>query len=247
MCTAAAKALRLSDITVSNTQGTPRPEGCYFFKNSQLWMSVNAANKGNGAGDAQDERQPICNLKKEVLPTTIPADTFKKVTSGTCYPILSLSECKIAAVALDISFTRAYDDGQYAAISDPPYCYVENKILKFNQASIMGRGNTGSCSHTDECLCRTGACKLDPCPNCLFTSFQLNCEVMYICVCARTRVCENTIHEPVSMAVCVCVCVCENTHTCMPEPVSMAFCVCVRARALFSSSVYMCVYLWHYS
>jgi len=61
-CSTAAVALALADTTVETTAGTPRPEGCYWYMNSELFMAVNSANKGKGAETSEPTltRHPIC-------------------------------------------------------------------------------------------------------------------------------------------------------------------------------------------
>ena len=61
LCEKAAAALGLPDTSVSTTASIPRPEGCYWFKGTQLWISENRSSSGNGytaAGNAT--REPIC-------------------------------------------------------------------------------------------------------------------------------------------------------------------------------------------
>ena len=79
------------------------------------------------------------------------------VASGpTCsagsHVIKSLSECSAAAVVLELSDTTAVDDNQSGVTYDPPYCYFENNVLKFNSNGL----NTGNCTATDKCVCRRG-------------------------------------------------------------------------------------------
>ena len=61
-CEAAATALKLSDTTADETDGTPRPEGCYWYNSNSLFLATNSANKGNGAetSDGSTTRHPIC-------------------------------------------------------------------------------------------------------------------------------------------------------------------------------------------
>ena len=78
---------------------------------------------------------------------------YKLVYSGsTCDRITSLSECSDAAAALKLSDTIAKDDGISGHSSDPPYCYLEDNILKFNSDGT----NTGKCSAKDTCICFEG-------------------------------------------------------------------------------------------
>ena len=66
--------------------------------------------------------------------------------------ITSLSECSAAAAALGLADTSAVDDGQTGATFDPPYCYFEGGVLKYNSNGQ----NTGSCSSSDQCVCHKG-------------------------------------------------------------------------------------------
>ena len=56
-CNFAAKATGKwhSDTTVTETEDSPLPEGCY--DNGKLWLAINPVNKGNGADST---RHPIC-------------------------------------------------------------------------------------------------------------------------------------------------------------------------------------------
>ena len=76
---------------------------------------------------------------------------FILVYSGfNCTRVTTISECETAAIALGLSDTTAIDDGENWGL-DPPYCYFENGVLKFNPGV-----NTGSCggSNDDICICR---------------------------------------------------------------------------------------------
>ena len=54
-----------------------------------------------------------------------------------------------AAAALSLSDTTVSSDGQSGVSYDPPYCYYEGSVVKFNEGA-----NTGSCTGTDRCVCR---------------------------------------------------------------------------------------------
>jgi len=55
----------LSDTTVEETAASDRPEGCYWYADSELFNNVNPYNEGNGAemsGAGEDEKRlPICS------------------------------------------------------------------------------------------------------------------------------------------------------------------------------------------
>eukprot|EP00944_MAST-04C_sp_MAST-4C-sp1_P002068 g2068.t1 len=93
---------------------------------------------------------------------TIYGQQYEKKTSGKCqYDITCFNECEAAAIALGFSDTSATDDkqdnGQTGVTYDPKGCYYEGGSLKFNARM----GNTGSCSSSDQCLCKTS-----PSPTC---------------------------------------------------------------------------------
>jgi hypothetical protein len=72
------------------------------------------------------------------------------LVSGVCTtPITSMAACSAAGAKLSLANSTAVDDKHPKGVSyDPPYCYYENSILKFNAGN-----NTGSCTKYDECLC----------------------------------------------------------------------------------------------
>eukprot|EP00937_MAST-01D_sp_MAST-1D-sp2_P002663 g2663.t1 len=73
-------------------------------------------------------------------------------TSGSCGgdEIKTLAQCSAAAARLGLSDTTAADDNQARVNYDPPGCYFESGVLKFDSD-----GNTGSCSSSDQCVCCT--------------------------------------------------------------------------------------------
>ena len=78
---------------------------------------------------------------------------YTLVSSGSnCTRVRSLSECSSAAIALGLLKNTAVDDKQSRKRFDPPYCYVEKGVLKFNSDG----SNTGKCSARDQCVCRIG-------------------------------------------------------------------------------------------
>ena len=78
--------------------------------------------------------------------------TYALAKKGRCAKgteITSQSDCSAAAQYLKLSDTSAEYDGQKNGVSfDPPFCYFELGVLKFN-----GGRNTGSCTQIDQCLC----------------------------------------------------------------------------------------------
>jgi len=66
LCTKAAAALGLSGASIRTTAATPRPEGCYWFNNAELWMST--GNVGNGYDAVGGRtREPICTTIEKPL------------------------------------------------------------------------------------------------------------------------------------------------------------------------------------
>jgi len=75
-----------------------------------------------------------------------------KSRSASCSHITSPLLCASAACKLGLSWAgdKAKDDGHTSARKhDPPYCYFENKKLKFNAGT-----NTGRCGGYDTCVCK---------------------------------------------------------------------------------------------
>ena len=78
----------------------------------------------------------------------------------SCDFVRSASECESAAHELGLSDVTVFDDGQNGAFHDPPFCYFEGEILKFNDLGT----NTGHCTTYDVCLCRENDfCAKTPC------------------------------------------------------------------------------------
>ena len=80
---------------------------------------------------------------------------YKLVESSivTCDYITTPNECEIAALQLGLSDISATDDGQNGVTYDPPFCYFEGGILKFN----FGGTNKGTCGSYDKCVCGGGS------------------------------------------------------------------------------------------
>jgi hypothetical protein len=87
--------------------------------------------------------------------TAPPAQTwgYELQQWGTCqYTIDSVVECEHAAKVLGLVDTTAIDDMQrLGVIWDPEGCYFESGSLKHH---VYGT-NTGMCTNTDQCLCRS--------------------------------------------------------------------------------------------
>ena len=86
------------------------------------------------------------------LPNQRPVSVFHLREYGACPAgqiVDTIEQCNAAATSLSLADTSAEADGQVAYHEDPPWCYYESGVLKFN----VGGTNTGSCSATDKCVC----------------------------------------------------------------------------------------------
>ena len=80
-----------------------------------------------------------------------------------CHSITTSSECEAAAQSLGLPDTSATPSpiSRHDSWGDPPYCYIENGILKFNADG----SNTGKCGvayndeqqYHDKCLCKSSS------------------------------------------------------------------------------------------
>ena len=70
----------------------------------------------------------------------------------TCDPIMSSSECEAAAQYLGLSDTSASTRGNPQ--NDPPYCYIEDGRLQFNDGTNTGECGGGRGRYHDECICK---------------------------------------------------------------------------------------------
>ena len=63
-CKAAAKALNLPHSDLRYATSTNRPEGCYLYRSSSLYLGTNPNNEGKGAetGTKLFPRHPICEI-----------------------------------------------------------------------------------------------------------------------------------------------------------------------------------------
>lgn len=74
-------------------------------------------------------------------------------SSATCHRIKSVEECEAAAQQLGLSDTTVYSD-VHNPTGDPPYCFVEQGRLKFNEdGTNAGACGTGADRGSDKCLC----------------------------------------------------------------------------------------------
>eukprot|EP00964_Phaeocystis_antarctica_P118406 scaffold82192_cov63-Phaeocystis_antarctica.AAC.6 len=64
--------------------------------------------------------------------------------------IATKSECEAAATALDLSDKTAYD-GASRTYTYPPGCNFSSSGYLW----VFGRGSTGSCSSTWQCICKS--------------------------------------------------------------------------------------------
>ena len=136
-----------------------RPDGVAVAAGESVqWRSDHTLNFGGFALCAMPNTRPRTPPPTPLPPPpppNPPGETTVRVyhllTSGRCgiNAILSQSDCDAAARFLSLSDITSTPDGQTAAGFDPPYCYMENSLLKFN----AGGSNTGLCSVHDTCLC----------------------------------------------------------------------------------------------
>jgi len=69
------------------------------------------------------------------------------------FPFKSLRACSEAAQTLQVALTFARDDEQSdGEWYDPPWCYLEEGVLKFNYGF-----NVGGCNSVDQCICGNAA------------------------------------------------------------------------------------------
>jgi len=64
LCQRAATVLGVPDRTATRTGAVSRPEGCYVFRGSRLFMGTNPSSRGNGAETSTPgrSRHPICGF-----------------------------------------------------------------------------------------------------------------------------------------------------------------------------------------
>ena len=155
-CSAAAAALGLSDTTAEDDGydgAAGRPPYCYSEYGVLLF----------GRGGSCRYRLCLCWLNAPPPPPHSPNYfSYTSFTSGAgceangAGSITTRDDCSAAGAALGFSYRRkscggwcpAVDDGQDGVSYDPPYCYAEHGVLKFNSAGT----NTGGCKR-DTCIC----------------------------------------------------------------------------------------------
>lgn len=65
-CEEAARVLELAQVSAQLSGVENRPEGCYLYNRTQLWLAINPRNQGNGAQVAGNmTRYPICSVNPE--------------------------------------------------------------------------------------------------------------------------------------------------------------------------------------
>eukprot|EP00444_Apocalathium_aciculiferum_P030884 CAMPEP_0183445478 /NCGR_PEP_ID=MMETSP0370-20130417/96342_1 /TAXON_ID=268820 /ORGANISM="Peridinium aciculiferum, Strain PAER-2" /LENGTH=204 /DNA_ID=CAMNT_0025636057 /DNA_START=81 /DNA_END=695 /DNA_ORIENTATION=- len=77
--------------------------------------------------------------------------TYGVATSGTCgRPVVTGTACSGAAAEVGLTVQAARNDGHVRGVTDaPPYCYMEDGVLKFNAKGV----NKGMCSAKKVCIC----------------------------------------------------------------------------------------------
>ena len=84
------------------------------------------------------------------LPGQAPIHQYHMVDYGSCIvPVDTMQHCEAAAAYLNLTDLTVQDDQQKQFNLDPPFCYFELGVLKFN----VDGTNTGPCSQRDQCLC----------------------------------------------------------------------------------------------
>ena len=139
-------------------------KGCqyHFQTSSNPFVSMNSRT-GSVSVKCTAARPCICKLMirnawKSYVRKSVPGQpgTTLLTNGGKCGDIVgreridTLAECSQAGSALGLSDTTASSDNQRGVSYDPKGCYFENGQLKFN-----GYGNYGSCTTSDQCLCKT--------------------------------------------------------------------------------------------
>lgn len=153
-CEQAAQELNLIDVSVAFTDAFPRPEGCYFFEETQLAFGRNPANVGTGV---VGPREPICQAVDGTptpaptaappSPTQPPAASIRfvaEISEGTCsdvngVPIDDEDICELAARVLGVPDTTASRTNR---VPRPEGCYVfrGNRLIMAVNQENRGRG-----------------------------------------------------------------------------------------------------------
>mmetsp|Transcript_167071 Transcript_167071/g.531401 ORF Transcript_167071/g.531401 Transcript_167071/m.531401 type:complete len:175 (+) Transcript_167071:72-596(+) len=83
--------------------------------------------------------------------------TYGVATSGTCgMPVVNGATCSGAAAEAGLTVQAARNDGHVRGVTDaPPYCYMEDGVLKFNEKGV----NKGMCSEKKSLHLRGGCCR----------------------------------------------------------------------------------------
>lgn len=68
-CEVAAQQLGLGDTSVTVTGASDRPEGCYYYRDAELWLGINPDNEGYGVETSSSppigSRMPICSSQPQ--------------------------------------------------------------------------------------------------------------------------------------------------------------------------------------
>jgi hypothetical protein len=144
-CNAAATALGLTDKTATQFTGANRPQGCYLYKQSNLYLGTNPAST---SGSDADGREQICQPNVE---------RYKKLSSGNCaaqgmYPITSAQLCEDAARELGLADTELTT---IRSRNKPEGCYYRDRIpgVSLFFATNPANANNGADAFSREPLC----------------------------------------------------------------------------------------------
>jgi hypothetical protein len=145
-CNAAAAALSLKDTTATTFASAGRPQGCYLYKQSNLYLGTNPAST---TGSDADGREQICQPNKQ---------RYKVVRSGSCasqgmYAITNPQLCEDAATELGLA------DATLTVIrsrNKPEGCYYRDRIpgVSLFFATNPNNANNGA-SNQREPICAT--------------------------------------------------------------------------------------------
>jgi len=135
-CEGAARALSLRDVAASVLHHPDRPEGCYYFQGSQLWLNTDQAAAGKGAETSTPEQQrhPICAVPH-----------IQVLSSGSCsdigwFPITQVNACEMAAGFLNLPDTTASVTDTTAPRPEGCYFFMNQYLWLSTDPSNQGRG-----------------------------------------------------------------------------------------------------------
>lgn len=136
ICQDAAKELGLPDVSATSIQRPDRPEGCYWYSNTRLWINTDPRAAGNGAqaNSSDVHRYPICEVPH-----------YRIISDGTCassslFPITTTKRCEDAAKALGLSDTVASIDETHPDRPEGCYLFLGQYIWMGLHPGTVGKG-----------------------------------------------------------------------------------------------------------